>query len=186
MTKIFFTSDTHFDHANIIHHCNRPFKDVYHMNEELITRWNSKVMPNDQVYHCGDFSLSKNPKRWEELTRRLNGQIFLIKGNHDHPKVLKKVEHCFSWIKDYHELMIPDETSKNRKRKVVLCHYAMRVWNKQHYGSFHLYGHSHGTLDDNPNAKSMDVGVDCHNYTPISYEKVRDILLKKDSQKKNK
>ena len=55
-SNIFFTSDTHFHHDNIIRFCNRPFKDVYHMDEELIKRWNEKVGPDDIIYHLGDFA----------------------------------------------------------------------------------------------------------------------------------
>jgi len=57
-------------------------------------------------------------------------------------------------------------------QKVVLFHYAMVVWNACHYGSWQLYGHSHGTLTDNPNTRAFDVGVDCNNYRPISFEEV--------------
>ena len=51
MSQLFFTSDHHFGHANIIKFCNRPFKDVQEMNETLIERWNKKVKPKDHVYH---------------------------------------------------------------------------------------------------------------------------------------
>lgn len=54
---VFFTSDTHFNHANIIRFCNRPFKDVSHMNEAIISNWNRVVGPEDIVFHLGDFCL---------------------------------------------------------------------------------------------------------------------------------
>ena len=54
-SNIFFTSDSHFGHENIIRFCKRPFNSVREMNEELIHRWNSKVRPNDIVFHLGDF-----------------------------------------------------------------------------------------------------------------------------------
>lgn len=53
----FFTSDTHFGHANIINLCNRPFKDVNHMNNMLVENWNSVVSDDDTVFHLGDFAL---------------------------------------------------------------------------------------------------------------------------------
>jgi calcineurin-like phosphoesterase family protein len=62
---------------------------------------------------------------------------------------------------------------------ITLCHYALRVFNKSHHGSWHLYGHSHGTLPDDPNSLSFDVGVDCHNYFPISLDQVKKIMSKK-------
>ncbi|MFK5004710.1 hypothetical protein ACI4AP_29375, partial [Klebsiella pneumoniae] len=65
-------------------------------------------------------------------------------------------------------------------QRIVLCHYAMEVWNKSHHQAWHLYGHSHGSLPDNPNAKKFDVGVDCHNYTPLSYQDVKNIMARKN------
>ena len=45
----FFTSDTHFNHANIISFCNRPFKDVEQMNEVMIANWNHVIGKDDSV-----------------------------------------------------------------------------------------------------------------------------------------
>ena len=56
-SRVFFTSDTHFNHTNIIRFCNRPFKDVIHMNETIIANWNSVVGPDDIIFHLGDFCL---------------------------------------------------------------------------------------------------------------------------------
>ena len=76
--KIFFTSDTHFYHSNIIKFCNRPFNDKHDMNEELISQWNSIVSDTDEVYHLGDFSLGTS-KLTEEILNTLKGRIHLIK-----------------------------------------------------------------------------------------------------------
>jgi calcineurin-like phosphoesterase family protein len=62
---------------------------------------------------------------------------------------------------------------------IVMCHYAMRVWNRSHRGAWMLYGHSHGSLPDDPGALSIDVGVDCHDYTPISHDDIGRIMAKK-------
>lgn len=79
--KIFFTSDTHFGHANIIKFCKRPFLNVDDMNEALVENWN-KVVPEDGiVFHLGDFAFGGS-NVWNEITPRLNGQIHLILGNH--------------------------------------------------------------------------------------------------------
>ena len=82
---IFFTSDHHFSHANIIRYCNRPFASTEEMNQELISRWNQTVSPDDTVYYLGDFSLSVDVVG--SITQLLNGRKFLIMGNHDlcHP-----------------------------------------------------------------------------------------------------
>lgn len=79
---IWFTSDTHFCHANVIKYCNRPFADVHEMNRELVRRWNDRVALRDTVYHLGDFAFGPKPAiaAWR---RRLNGRIILVRGNHD-------------------------------------------------------------------------------------------------------
>lgn len=167
----FFTSDHHFGHANIIKLCNRPFKTLHEMNEEMIARWNSEVGVNDEVYHVGDISLC-NSKLTNEILYALHGKIYLINGNHDKTARDNKVKGRFGWIKDYHELTIDGV-------KIILCHYAFRVWNKSHHGSWHLYGHSHGTLPDDPCARSMDVGVDPNNFTPLSYDDIKVKMMAK-------
>jgi calcineurin-like phosphoesterase family protein len=77
------------------------------------------------------------------------------------------------------EIQVPDPDAPRGVRDITLLHYALRVWNKSHYSSWHLYGHSHGSLPDDPNSMSFDVGIDCHNYTPISFEQVKAIMARK-------
>ncbi|MCX6742527.1 MAG: metallophosphoesterase [Candidatus Pacearchaeota archaeon] len=81
--KIFITSDSHFNHKNIIQYSNRPFKSVEEMNEEMIKRWNDKVGKDDLVIHLGDFALG-NGQQVQKIKRKLNGTVMLIVGNHDH------------------------------------------------------------------------------------------------------
>jgi len=64
-------------------------------------------------------------------------------------------------------------------QQIILCHYAMRVWDKSHWGIWHLYGHSHGSLPDDPRSLSYDVGVDKNNFTPLLFEEVKEIMSKK-------
>ena len=80
--KVFFTSDTHFYHANIINFCKRPFANVETMNEALIENWNAVVGANDIVFHLGDFCFGGSAE-WTNILNRLNGRIYLIVGNHD-------------------------------------------------------------------------------------------------------
>lgn len=179
--KIFFTSDTHFNHSRIIQYCDRPFADVNDMNEQLIANWNNVVSPDDVVYHLGDFAFG-NEKSVNAIMQRLNFKhMHFIKGNHDKPFMewwtkARFNNDCVAQKVDVNHYIL--ETHIN-KQKFVLCHYAMRVWDQSHRGALHLYGHSHGTLPDDPNSKSFDVGVDCHNYHPISLEQVLKIMDKK-------
>lgn len=174
MSEFFFTADTHFGHANIIKYCNRPFKTVQEMDETLITNWNNKIGQDDVVFHLGDFSFGDADK----YRKRLNGSIRFIRGNHDKPaehlhytnKNLK--DKPFLSFEDVRMVVIGDQ-------RIWLSHYAHRVWPHSHRGCWHLYGHSHGTLPDDPNALSIDCGVDCHNYTPLSVEDIKRIMNKK-------
>jgi calcineurin-like phosphoesterase family protein len=176
MSKIWFTSDTHFGHKNILKYANRPFASIGEMNETFILRWNERVAPEDTVYHLGDVSFMTGAKT-SDLLWRLNGNIRVLVGNHDTDEVLKLPR--FEWVKDYYELIVKDPDAYSGERLIVLFHYTMRVWNASHHGSWHLYGHSHGNLPDDPCALAFDAGVDSHNYAPISYEEVKAIMATK-------
>ena len=168
---MFFTSDTHFGHANIIKYCNRPFKNVHEMNEALIEAWNKKVPKNAEVKHLGDFSFKGgDPAKY---FYRLNGKIEFILGNHDVEKDLRKLARV--------DMLRP---VKFDKQKIWLCHYAMRTWSAAHHGTWHLYGHSHNSLEHIPHGKSMDVGVDSaaalgFGYAPLHFDEIKEILDKR-------
>jgi len=173
---IHFTSDTHYFHKNIIKYCNRPFTDIREMNETLIANHNSVVQPDDIVYHTGDFAFCQ-PKDAIKILDQLNGKIHLIKGNHD--RLDNKVAERFESISAYKEIRVPDTDAKGGEQMIVLLHYAMRIWNKSHHGSWHLYGHSHGSLPDLNDSLSFDCGVDSWNYFPVSYEQVKEKMKTK-------
>lgn len=186
-----FTGDTHFEHANIILYNNRPFLDrlndldekgrwkskeiaaqrAREMTEQLIWNWNSVTNPDDDVYHVGDWAFCED-MNW--ILDRLNGRIHWIHGNHD--KAAWKVRHRFV---SHSPLMEVKVKFPEGNKLVVLCHYAMRVWNKSHWGSYHLYGHSHGTIEDLKNSKSLDIGMDCHNLFPVTTERVSELMAAK-------
>lgn len=172
--QIWFTSDTHFGHHNIMKYCNRNFKNVDHMDQEMIKNWNSKVGVNDIVFHLGDFCFG-DILEWEKIRYQLNGTIYFIRGNHDKFQN-GQISHLFKDIFDLVEIKVKDDEAERGWQNIVLCHYSMRVWNRSHHGSWHLWGHSHGTLPDDPNSLSFDVGVDSHNYAPISYKEVKKIM----------
>lgn len=158
MGKTWFTSDTHFGHANIIKYSKRPFSDVNEMVEMLIKNWNETVSPGDTVFHLGDFSFNDANK----YLPRLNGYIILIHGNHDNDKTKKNTG--FGNTYPFLEIELGNDT-------IVLSHYAMRVWNKCHKGALHFFGHSHGQMPGN--SLSCDVGVDCWNYKPVNLEQIK-------------
>lgn len=126
----------------------------------MVENWNSLVKPTDNVFHLGDFAFMQlQPLR--ELLYNLNGFKTLILGNHDKVIIenrakLTRDPKLFLGIVDYLEL--DQQVAGDKGTKIILAHYGHRVWNKAHYGSIHLYGHSHGTLP--PFGRSVDVGVD--------------------------
>lgn len=174
MSNVFFTSDMHFYHENIIKYSSRPFESVEDMNEKLISNWNSVVSKNDIVYDLGDFAFS-NIKNIKGILKRLNGKHFFIYGNHDHVICKNKKtlleEKLFFSIENYKSIKIND-------KNIVLFHYGCRVWDKSFYGSWHLYGHSHGTLP--PLGKSVDVGIDSKfihdEYRPTSFDEIKKFM----------
>lgn len=82
-SKIWFSSDHHFGHQNIIKYCKRPFKDVTEMDEKLISNWNECVAKDDEVYYLGDFCFYKDIDVVKKLLKNLNGKKHLILGNHE-------------------------------------------------------------------------------------------------------
>lgn len=159
---IYFTSDTHFGHKNIIKYqpeTRGHFTSVDEMDDTLISNWNAHVTPQDTVYHLGDFAFT-NQGRIREILNQLNGTLHIVTGNHDKAlrgaglrKNLIESDLVAKFHGGYYELKV-------NRTLFVLNHYAQRVWNKSHYGSIHLYGHSHGSLDGI--GKSVDVGVDSY------------------------
>lgn len=171
--ELFFTADIHLGHDNIIKYCNRPFKDTQEMGVAIKDNWNSKIKPGSLVFILGDVTFQKSQNEIDESLSELNGNKILIPGNHDH---INRLEKHMQIAPPILEVSIKKDDEKLR---FVMCHYAMRVWNKSHYGAMHLYGHSHGTMPDDPTSRSMDVGIDCNNYTPFSLDEVLLHMYKK-------
>lgn len=175
-----FTADTHFGHANIIRYCNRPFESVEAMDDALIDAINRLVAPSDTLYHLGDFSFrSRDHRAYRERIRCRT--IHLILGNHDPHSADGDVDPSFAALfASVHALRRIRLPIAGMRRPIVLCHYAMRVWDASHHGSWHLFGHSHGTLPDDPHARSWDVGVDNNSYAPVSIERLEAIMGAKE------
>lgn len=174
---IFVTSDEHFEHANVINFCKRPFANVDEMREKMIHRHNSRVKAGDLVYHLGDmFWKTCSEVQALDIMDRLNGNHYYVKGNHEElMEKSPKLRSRFVWVKDIARLHSTTETPR-----IVLFHYAMLVWEGSHRGDWQLYGHSHGELssavpDMNTAARlnSFDVGVDCWDYYPVSMHEVK-------------
>ena len=173
----YFSSDTHYNHSNIIKYSNRPFSSVEEMNEHMIQEHNKLVKPTDEFFHMGDFAFANDDKTIE-IIKRLNGKKTLILGNHD-VAIIKHPEK-FTGPKLFEEICTYKEI--NRGVKICLFHYGQRAWNGSYKNprSYMLYGHSHGTLP--PLGTSVDVGVDAKfindEYRPVSLDEVHDFMKK--------
>ena len=170
MINIFFTADYHLGHKNIIKYCNRPFNNIDEMDKTILDNLFSKLKRGDILYFLGDFAFGH--KYYEEfpgLIEKYGINLIFIQGNHD--KKLK-INAC--------DL----KTIKIEKQIIVLCHYPLRVWDRSHYGSWQLHGHSHGTLP--PLGMQYDVGVDNNNFVPVSYEEIKNIMKEKCEEERSK
>ncbi len=184
----FFTSDTHFNHANIIRFCNRPFKDVEQMNEVMITNWNNAISKDDTVFHLGDFCLG-GAAEWTKILDHLNGKIYLIMGNHD----LKNIRQGFISRFEHVAMQMRIEIGKKR---IYLCHYPFLCFEGGYKDDvWHLFGHVH-TRRSNSGIDAgrlqylyptqYDVGVDNNNFIPVSFGQVKRIIDKQVEQSKEK
>lgn len=170
MSKIFFSSDLHFQHDRILT-WRTQFTSTEEHDETIIERWNVEVQPQDRVYLLGDVALGSAVTA-RTLLDRLNGQIFLIRGNHDRVAEHRLCRERFVWIRDLSRLKIDDQ-------KIYMCHYPLLTWNCQHWGSYSLGGHGHRTTPDWPDCRRLDVGVDGNSFKPWAYEDIDQLLRNK-------
>ncbi len=179
---IFFTADPHFGHANIIKYCNRPFASAEEMDRVLISNWNNKVGPADDVYILGDFSL-KGPAGAAACLNALNGRKHLILGNHDDFALKESFDRAL-FIEIKEQLMLETEGLK------IWCfHYPTLFWPECNAGSIHLYGHIHNNAHDTRVAgrllNALNVGVEVCDYAPLSLPEVMERLRAHNAALKN-
>ena len=148
-TKVFFSSDYHFGHVNILKYCDRPFTDIEEMNETIIQHHNKIVGPNDIMYFLGDFSFHDA----HSLLERMNGNFIFVKGNHDH-KTIKKLSVNYAII-------------SYDKYKFLCVHKPQHI-----YGEFNLniVGHVHTEWQYNSELNAFNVGVDQNDFSPVSLD----------------
>lgn len=173
----FFTADWHLWHQKILLLAGRPFDDIETHNQVIQSNINHRVGPKDHLVIMGDvaFGSASRLSKWLDGLRCKN--LHLVNGNHDDTvqTLVKREPGRFKRHGDVLQYQIP-WPGRDKPVHVFCSHYAHRVWNKSHYGSYHVYGHSHGTLADDPNARSMDVGVDTNNFRPWSLDEIVALL----------
>ncbi|MPL97264.1 hypothetical protein SDC9_43453 [bioreactor metagenome] len=181
--KVFFTSDLHFGHENVIRFDHRPFATVEEMDAELIRRWNAKVGKGDLVYVLGDLIWKSRNGDAHNLIKSLNGQIVLIKGNHDRFLHNAQAKNALAGVKDYDDICVTLEDGS--VRRCILSHYFMPMYNGHRYQAIHLHGHSHFTEEADIEleiAKSLNernfsnrifnVGCMYWNYEPVTLDEI--------------
>lgn len=169
MGKIFYTSDLHFGHKNILKYEDRPWDSVVDMNEGLIARWNEKVTDNDDVYVLGDFAFQSKNLRIDTINlivHKLKGKKHLIIGNHD--EWINKIDvKTRLWASMEYYAKIVD-----KNRIVILSHYPIETWDQEHYGSIHLHGHLHSNPTKLYQSNRYNVGCDNWNYYPVTLDEI--------------
>lgn len=178
--QVWFTSDTHFGHRNVLQFCSRPFDSVKDMETRLIENWNKLVSDQDVVFHLGDFSWWDSNKEIKKICSKLKAkQIYLVPGNHDLDKGWREVPDRVTILSSVVQLWIRDSQTNELIFKAILSHYPLMTWNKREEGVPNLHGHLHGLKGEgrdgkaNPDAElsyhwnQLDVGVDCWQYKPV-------------------
>jgi calcineurin-like phosphoesterase family protein len=166
---IFFTSDIHFGHKNILRFTQRGklVGSVEEMDGAIIANWNKMITPEDTVYILGDVAMC-NMKYAEECLRSLNGELHLIVGNHDKGIVNSAARKQFKSMQDYKRITVPvqDLYSKEQginygaDRTIVMFHYPIYEWDGIQYGNYHLHGHTHGNINGAVPGRVVDIGLD--------------------------
>ena len=152
---IYFTSDLHAFHKNIISYDSLPFDSLEEYREYIITTWNNTVSDNDEIYLLGDTCVGGTGGQIKHFLEQLNGTKYLIKGNHE--KEIMKTSYLrdmFAFIRDYYIL-------DYEKKRFILFHYPIESWQNASHGSIHLHGHSHG--NSSPRKNRIDVGFNVWN-----------------------
>lgn len=168
---IYFTSDLHLGHANIIRHCNRPFVSVEEMDETILQRWNEKVKPSDTVYILGDL-IFRSKIAPEDYLSRMPGKKHFIVGNHD-KAWMKKVD-LTRWFESVDMMRYISDG----QRKMTLCHYPMMSWPFSNHEGWMVYGHIHENTDmeywpliDHYD-RMLNAGVDINGFAPVTFEEM--------------
>lgn len=171
MSKIFFTSDLHFNHDREFVYGPRGFKSIEEMNETLIKNWNETVTNTDDIYVLGDFFLGTDYDYIDEVLNKLNGHIHLVVGNHDTPSKITWYTNWNSIVEIVDALRI-----KYKKREFFLCHYPVLTAGLEqdpNRAVINLFGHTHSKdkfYEDRP--YMYNVAVDANDNKPVEIEEI--------------
>lgn len=183
---IWFTADTHFFHKNILKLSYRPFETLEEMHEHFIEQWNRRVHKRDVSYWLGDVTFGSHTLT-AEILGRMNGRKILVKGNHD-ANASKMLKIGFEEVHENIFIDLPNGT------KVFLSHFPYHPMDEstknpdgtqqdRRYlhkrivddgSTWLLHGHIHERWLQN--GRMINVGVDVHNYAPVSHEQIQRMI----------
>lgn len=181
--NVWFTSDTHFFHENILRYCNRPFRDVTEMNDVLVKNWNETVPEDGVVFHLGDFAFGDSHE-WNDILSRLNGRIYLILGNHDMKHIKQGFMKRFAYVTQQMTIRVGGQS-------IILNHNPFLAYGGAYRNVWQLFGHVHsgplsgkGKDGDSGSGKDLprlvhlfprqyDVGVDNNDFRPVSFKEIK-------------
>ena len=182
--QVWFTSDLHFFHKNILKFLKRPAETLDEMNWKIIHEWNNNVKPHDHVYSLGDLTFG-NFEKTKNIIQQLNGMIHLIHGNHCNDKLMARLDKELPNVIDhrtsYHEINVENQ-------KIIMCHYPIISFNHMHRGAIHIHGHCHNSLRFKGKmfpGKMLDVGIDStwenfEKFRPINFDELMKFMDKRE------
>ena len=186
---LYFTSDHHFGHANIIDYSGRPFTDVGAMDSALIDAWNDTVAPGDEVWHLGDVAMGRRDETLRAVTR-LHGHKTLVAGNHDccwwgHRHKLSYQYWRDAYVACGFAAIVDGETTLPlAAHTVTLSHFPYRNDgpDDEKYAAYRpvdrdgwlLHGHVHERWRQRD--RMINVGVDAWNYRPVSAQDIEALI----------
>ncbi|MEJ6400441.1 metallophosphatase [Nicoliella lavandulae] len=173
----YFTADTHFFHKDILGQNDfapRPYASVEEMNQTIINNWNQRVKPTDTVYHLGDIALyfikpvNDAYQAILDVLNQLNGNLVLIKGNHDSRaffKFLAKHNYPLNGKPkfQFHDVGV---LLKFDHRQYYLTHYPFMLGIVNQIISLHGHIHHYSV----PIKENINVGVDSPELAYLSYQ----------------
>lgn len=182
--KVWFTSDLHFGHRNVIRFCNRPFENEKEMGEKLIENWNSVVGDNDIVFVLGDTFWFNDSRGIKKALSQLKGKtIYMLPGNHD------DFEH-YHRVDTERIILCPDvvvlwlQEANGKITEIWMSHYPMMTWPHRVNGAWQLFGHIHSKAGRNEGVdqdlplhwNQCDVGTDHWDYRPVNYTEIKELF----------
>ena len=178
MSKIWLTSDLHFNHDKDFIWKARGFNSVQEMNEAIIKNWNAVVAPEDEVYVLGDLMLGDN-EAGIKMIKQLKGTIHVILGNHDTATRKALYKDCFNIADVKHADVI-----KFNGYSFYLSHYPTMTSNLEKEFSKHcilnLFGHTHSKdkfREDIP--MYYNVAMDANDNTPVLLDDIIERMKEK-------